>query len=258
MFKRRFTRRATNSRSFRRGSSAGPRLHMPSRPRIWQRGNFFLQQSLPFNDEASTDPVNIVFELAKIQARVGDPTTGVGRAQGEIWKYLDIGGIVMDYWFHAPVINQETGDLIEDDVELFSQTLLCVDRLDADANPAAILCDWFNNTLPTVSASAQTDEDEDHEYPTRVLWRAAQWHGAPWVPHALSGGQPVTNVGALDTQQVSMGHGRINKRLKLRLDDEHLLDLHVTAKANTQVAAGITRDVRFRAVGSIYYRFSSR
>lgn len=256
---RRFTKRATNFRSFRRrGSSSGPRLHLPTRPKIWQRANFFLGTALIFNDEQGVDPINFVFELALIHDRVGDSTTGIGRAQSEMWKYCDVGGIVMDYWVHAPVINQENGELIEDDSEYFSQLLLCVDRLGADAAPVAIDCNWFNNTMPITTALAQEAQDQDEVFPTRVLWRTAQWHGASWVPHALAGGLPTTNVGSLDTQQVSMGHGRINKRLKLRLDDEHELNLHFTAKANTTTAAGVTRDVRFRAVGSLYYRFSSR
>lgn len=255
MFKKRFTKRATNFRSFRR---SGPRLHAPTKPRIWQRANFYFTQSQTFDDAQGLDPQNTVLVLGQIDDRVGDSSTGVGRAQAELWKYLDIGGIVMDWSMYASIENEFDGSLLEDQFELHSQLLLCVDRLDNVSNPVAVACNWFNNTTPVSLASGQTTEDEDNEYPTRVLWRAAAFHRPPWVPHALTGGQPTTNVGALNGHNVVLGSGRINKRLKLRIDDQHQLNLHLTGKANLTPAADVSRSLRFAVVGSLYYRFSAR
>jgi len=219
------------------------RTREPRRTGHWQRANFDTIQTAVV--DTGSPRGNVVVIMAQIKDHVSDSSVGTGRAIGEQVKFLEVGGLVFDWQMNL-------GDLTTDDDTglwvLQQQIILCSDRLDAAGTPAAVNVDWTNTQTPISLASAQQAADEEQEYPTRVHWRHSRNLTGGYYPSNVTGTRyPSTHVVSLQ--------GSANLRLRLRLDDEHVLAFHLplflaNSGGGVLTAAAVTTYI----VGSMYYR----
>jgi len=194
--------------------------------------------------------INQVLLLGQILNHFVDVGTGDGKSIPEGIKALDIGGLVFSYQM-IPSLFITTEDALQD-VYCISQLLVCSDRIDEGGNPVAIDCNWFTNTSPVNVASASEVQDEDQRFPTRVHWRCAHLIDQTFMPITVETG----GVTHISQYPVAMAQGRFNKRLRLRLDDEHCLSFHFHVATDNQFpASGRQLAVRCMISGSIYYRW---
>lgn len=219
-----------------------------------QRGNFcFSSQITTPTGLPVQQSVNSAFEICKIMDHIIDTSAGQGRAFGGAVKSIDISRIVFDFGW-AP--ERDTYDGLDDIVSLsprFMHTMLCTDRLDKDQLPcAAVTVQPFLSGAPVVAVSAANPEviTEELQWPTRVLWRDCQLLN-PGVRSITNFGEQI--YGFADSQTYGTRNGRVNKRIKCRLDDEHGLYL-VASTANVSTSDELDFPWRFWAQGAVYYR----
>lgn len=241
-FRRRFRKRF---RSFRRPH--GIRLRTPRETTRFEMGQVAVFQNGLVNDAAQSQLFTVV--LAQIPNRVGDTTTGQGRALNSIARRMEIGGVVLSYAVRVSGSAIQPDDPASAIVENMHdhQLLVCSDRLFADGLPSAVNTDWFTATTPMSIASAQTVEDEQPTYPLRVHFRDCFFDHRS---RTIASG--VEDDVAPSLQPVTRMQGRCNLRLRLALEDTHCLVLHLATRITNWDGGTLLYNWTVR--GSIYYR----
>jgi len=237
--------------AFRRSRSSGNRssnrfsrfrrnrTHQPKRTGHWTRGNFNLILDTVMDTEL--EPSLTIAPLGQIALHLAPDTA----TEAQQIRFLEIGGIVFDWQMMLDDVVQDS------DAGLWNvqnQMLIVTDRLDSDGIPVALTPNWFTNTTPITLAASAEGQDEDTKYPTRVHWRHSRCFngGGVAAPTILGGIYP--------SQTVVQMQGSANLRLRLRLDDEHCLAVHVTSQISDDAGVLTQVAMRFMLTGSIYYR----
>lgn len=219
-----------------------------------QRANFWLSQDL--NVPESTVPpasLNIAFEIAKILDHVADFTAGDGVVMASMVKSIDISSIVFDYGWQLghSVISAQFDPVVNSYLAL--HTALCVDRLDASGVPVAVATWQPFEVQPIVSAvggGLPATTTLEAGFPTRILWREHDCRNQGVATIVDTDGDLYFPY---QTAVTPLRSGRVHKRLRLRLDDEH--GLYICASAsNYNNNNSAPNSIRFWAGGAIYYK----
>lgn len=238
----------SRGRSFKRRSFSKNRTHQPKRTGHWQRANLALEfENIVFFDD--TAPINTVIVVAQIEDHLGDTAFAAGRLENNKAKFLEIGGIVFDWQMMiSDVVYDFTSPPVFDQVAMNNQLLLVSDRMNEFGSPTSVTTDWFSNTTPIPLASATDFEDEDQRFPTRVHWRHAR------VLPVGYGQFPDVTGNNTPSQSVVHAQGSANLRLRLALDDEHLLAFHWTSSFVGSSSVVQAMATRVHVQGSLYWR----
>lgn len=242
------SRRRFGSRSFRsfRPSFRRAPTHQPKRTGLYNRAN------IAFTPIAEIDgplqSINTVLVLAQIFNRWSEEGAGI-RGIANAPRFLDIGGVVLNYQVRRQPVYSATAFATEQ--YLAWQLLLCSDRIDSDGAPAAIDTNWFTNTPPVNITTATEQQDEEQRFPTRIHYRTGGLFDQSLFASPQLAAEPTQY-----TTAVGLAQGRINKKLRLRLDDEHCFTLHFHLGTNNQWSAENGSAIVTAVVtGTMYYRF---
>jgi len=214
------------------------------RPIKWERGNFYIEVE-HIHDSVAGDMILTVVPMGSVRSLI-DPATDVGRGVSQMVRTLEIGGIVGTTqviqapapWFAGQPSNA-------DNTRVSTRTLLCSDREFDDGTPAALSTNWFTSTTP-ISILHET-QDEQQQFPTRI-------HHQSFV--ALDNGQiafPSVSGESRKATLVVNGRTPINKRLRLRLQDDEVLVWHCASFCSLSVVDDAPA-VRWILCGTIFYR----
>jgi len=240
--------------AFRRSRGFKPRFgNRSSRSRLrtvqptqrWSRGNFALSPTLTV--DGPNQNVQVVIPLAQIYDHVFGGTNSAARFTGnELVRTMEVGGVVFD----AQMWLLPQGATVPMDAQMYGQMLLCSDRLDDVGNPVALGGNFFTNTAPVVLSTAAELQDNDATFPTRVHWR----HGAA-LGAQIAQSDDITNIWVPNPVGVRTQWSK-SLRLRLRLDDTTGFNFYAQLSTPSTYPAiiGVSTDVQFWFVGSIYYR----
>lgn len=218
-----------------------------------QRANFLLHSNLTTVPGTSFASVNVAFELAKILDHVADFTAGDGVVMASMVRSIDISSIVFDYGYIQPFSVFSVAFDPLTDRQLFLHTMLCVDRLGPGGVPDAVATVEPFETQSIVSAvggGIPATTTLEQGWPSRVLWREHDYRNQGIITITDTSDDLYTLTNQAVYRERS---GRVHKRLRLRLDDEHGLYLVASACNGTAGALDGT-PIEFWAGGCIYYK----
>lgn len=256
-------RRFSRSRSrFRRSPMRRGRGLRPSKAlQRWQAADFFVSSAVAHPAGSGTMQIQM-FQLAA-QSQLITATTNTDIAFQSTVHSVQIGGLVYDWGveFVGGAGDGGGGDTTDlDDMAAWYNVGLCYDRMFFDTLggaffPAAI-SSWepFASDFPINIASLSSAQLEAQR-PTRVLHNKSFFRdfGAPII---VNQGESTLHVPQY--QHLAPRFGTFNRRLRLRLDQDHGLFFYV-ATLNTGGfsvdAAARDRVIWFR--GTLYYRIET-
>lgn len=241
MYKR---RRFTPRSSFR--SRRGPMLRTPTRPKFWQRANFFAESSV-LVPNSSLVTTNVAILLARHQNLARNIAEGIG-AMNQV-RYIELGGIVYDWGLRREAFYEEgTGSLLG---TTQGHTLL-VDRLDNTGLPVtAATTDWALAQPPVVQVSTTVPGAgaQDVDFPTKIIHR--KWERKPHYAVEVVASE---GLWAPEGQYLDQRNPTVNKRLKLRLGDADGLFAVFSVVTSASYSAGGTISWPCWIQGQLYYR----
>lgn len=245
------------------GRSRFRRLRDPQRTKGLEHGQFFIEEALtlPTGSAAET---SIYTHLGSIPFSVGQatgasPEQRVGQVMQSQARYMQINGIVMDWGIKT--YNRQ-GDVIGDDGDFYSSVMLLTDRVDyntADSPTPASVGSYspFDNYWPTtvLSTTEPSITNRQPTQPTRIHWQKTQIH-------SLAPGRIGTDeegvLYSFPDQGVTFRGGTLNRRLRIRLDDNHAFFLAWFFRNNPNfLVTDDSRNIKRWARGHIYYRWVS-
>lgn len=248
MFRRRSFNRFRRSSGFRGRPRLWGSTSRANRPR-WNVSNFCFDADVGQN-WADSQPFANVYTVLAIGGAASQSSPDF--KTDSMQRGMIIGGIVMNYgWFRANPLDQESSespDWSADELVMYAETNLVVDRYDADKIPQSVEFDYSASQVPTGSGSATT---EHWDGPTRILHRRRDVVHQQFEEEATgasTGAWPVS-------QQVQHNRYTLNKKLRIRLDEEHGLYVvsHVR-RLNPIPELNLERGVRFWYAGTLYWR----
>jgi len=237
----------------------------PARPRGLEQATFFIDETTQV-DNSSGFETSIYTNLASIPLSVGNVGAGVisnspearlGTVLASTWRAIMVHGIVMDW-----DINQINygGDSTQSEGIVWTCQHILTDKIDYNSTqvpaPSSLGSYFpFTNMWPvaTLSTTSPSDDRADPAtLPTRIHWTRTQIH---WLSPArvLSDEEGILYVP--NGQSIHLRPQTINKRLRVRVDDEHGLFLtwHFRNNASFDITSG-ARVFRRWARGTLYYR----
>lgn len=258
MFKRRGFKRPSPRFSGRR---TGVKLRYATEPRRWETADFFFNQTVDLPETGSTTIVNY-FHIASIQNSFGSVDTTNVKLQDMV-RQMQIGGVVFDYGMEHEGQMQSPEDEPFADMAQFTfweYWALVYDRLASTTDAAGIpnsIQSWepFLSGFPISTTPA--DETDDANRPTRILWSKARYRniGAKPFQPAAQGGFPAGTLWIPNEQLLAPRGSRLNRRLKVILDDSHGLFLVCAARTSAEFTAfSESLPMRRWAQGQLYYR----
>lgn len=220
---------------------------MPNKGGHWQRGNMHFKAFNVMTEEGVS--FNTVSVIAQIDNHLGRNDADHGIVATEQIRFIEVGGICFDWQMHVNSLDLDyTSPPASDIWSADAAILVCSDRLDEAGIPVSIGCDWLQNTTPVNVATSSEPRDLDVKFPTRVHWRHHR---------VVTGGYfqfpDVTGNGAAPQPVVHL-QGSANLRLKLALDDEHVLAFHFCTQIAEAGSALSGLELASTINGSIYYR----
>lgn len=249
MFRRRTSSRwGSNFRSRGFGARRGPLTRVATRPKIWNRANFYFDNAVnvPNTSDSCTNSAVLLarhLNLAEI--------SNVGFGYSNQLRWLEVGGVVFDYGFRRESGYDAT--LGASAQQVTQGVTLATDRLDTTGAPVtAATVQWQRVQEPVGQVSstgvpASTAQNVD--YPTKIHWR--KWERKPHYAVTVNAGEQLV---APEGQYLDARNATINKRLRLRLPPEHGLFLIFSVVTGPSYAAGGTLAWSFWAQGQIYWR----
>jgi len=257
----RSTRNRTWSRRPSRSYGArGGRTHSVTRPKRWEVATLYIhgQHSIPTAPGGMT---MVYVHLASVQLALanatGDPAQQVGTALSSMQRACLIGGLVYDWGgYRISQYDSSSSPRAISEVMFTHQLLtdrLIMDTVTDDVRPASLgSYEPFAPTFPMASLSGTAPVVDQASFPTRV-------HFAKHFNSGLGSNNiidPVENTLYVpDGQMLTQYFGTVNRRLKLRLDDEQgLFAMFACAPpgASTDVSG---EQWRFWLRGKLYYRY---
>jgi len=247
--------RSFNSRSRFAGSRTGIRNAKP--PQRYIPADFFAAIVTDHPTGSATMQLNMIH-----LASVAISYWGAAQESAVDRKAIEVGGIVFDYGVEFPSTGGDAGGGILTDLEnmsTFYNVGLCYDRLVSDTTTGESVPVCINTWEPFVSdfpINTVTPNFAQASFmrPTRVLWNKTHY-----VNFATG---PILNfdddVVVPQNQPVRTRNGTVNRRLRLRLDADHGLFLHVATLNEGNFA--VDPAVLFRTVwfkGTLYWRPSN-
>lgn len=246
MYRRKSSRWATSYRSRSYGARRGPLTRVATRPRIWNRANFFFEGSIavPNNSDTST---NLAVLLARIQ-NLQDSATAAGRAANDQVRWLEIGGIVFDYGLRREALyDVGTGA----GLGTSQHYCLATDRFDSAGNPNTLpIVQWQRSQPPVANAPAVSAGAENQDFPTKIHWR--KFERTPHYAVTVNAGEG--ELVAPEGQYLVTRNPTLNKRLRLRLDPAQGLFFSFSVITGPAYAAGGTLGWTAWIQGQLFYR----
>lgn len=259
MRSRGFTRRATNFRSrFRRG----PQLRRPVATAKWEVGRFYFDNTRTMATGSASETLQY-FHLASISTSFGSAIGGtegrVGAVFAGMQRSLEIGGIVFD------VDHLHRGDLQGDllpgegtyDMHL-SLVVDTIDRIIPDGPGFPTSLDTYSpwlSSFPTAAlqTTSPLDRSEPVTRPVRTYWERN-------VPIDLRPKIVLNDLGDTlyvpQNQRLNTTHYLVNRRLKLRLDENQGLFLIEGTRNSANFSSGsASRIITTKLTGKLYYRY---
>lgn len=255
MQRRTFKRPRTTVRFRRSGMATSQRK--ADRPK-WNVGNFNINSRVSvlsgFSDPAAT---NVVVPLAMIPLLTPEGDNS-DRFNQRMLRSIEIGGIV---WTAGMDMDQTNMDQIGDftgDINLFGQQLLVTDTVNGDGVPNSVLFPWHLTTQPTTTTASLLNQD--HDSPQRILDRWADHFYLEYGTRVVAGGTSTTFIQQPLQQATVRARRERSKRLRLRLDPEHVLQfVFVTSKGPVypvvEPPIDFEREILHWVIGTIYYRY---
>lgn len=241
--------RRTFSPRFRRRRFSGVR--QVTSPKRWEVGRIDVALDISLEDpEIGDDHIVVFVPLAQIFDRVGDATTGPGRALSNFARKLEVGGLVLDY---SCIVQPVPGEIPPPGAGVFNgvnaKLAIASDRLFEDGSISALTPNFWSSTTPTSLAANQTLDDEDQQFPMRIHYEDTFFHRLQRVEStaAVTGAWPNPH----STVRTS---GRTNLRLKLALDDFTALGFYLSQNWFDRTADFDSVVCQWRVNGKIYYR----
>jgi len=258
-FRKRYApRRYTGRRSFgfRR---PGTRLVTPTRK--WETALLTVDEQTQLTNTSDFRTI-IYTHLASIPLSLNSlvtagPENRIGTAMASMERSLEIGGIVIDWDITLDQVIDGEPTVLNDGL-FWSCFQLVTDRVDAKADgsmaPASIdTYDPFRTTFPMAILTASNPDvlQKENRMPTRIHWSKTTSHYAASIPILNS-----ETLASTWSQRVSLQPPTLNKRLRIRLDDDQGLFCTWAFRQNTspdatQAAFVVRRWLR----GQLYYRF---
>lgn len=245
-----FRRRTTSRRTYSFGRRFRPRARPPTRPKQWNRSNFFVNSDLSVANTSDTC-VNSAVLLAR-HLNLGE-LSSPGRGYTDQIRSLDIGGVVLDYGMRRDAIYDATASATA--LTGFTGYTLATDRLDNTGAPVAAATTQWHRPQPPVAQISSTVPGataENVDFPTKIHWR--RWEKKPH--YAVGVNETEGNLVAPEGQYLDARYPTLNKRLKTRLFAEHGLFFIFSFVTGPSWAAGGTLTYQFWLQGQIYWRLN--
>jgi len=241
-------------------------LRDPQRTRKLEQANFFIDEGTAVSNSsgASTTAYTHLASIAlslDFQTAASE-TQRVGNVIASMQRSIEVVGMHFDWAIFQSGWESGHGADINDGM-VWSCFQLATDRLDVlttgDApEPASIgAYDPFQTTFPTAVLSPSTPgiASRQNTLPTRIHWTKTECHtlaSSDFIPTS-----DPTELSVPNGQFVRTRNGTFNRRVRIRLDDQHAL-FFIWAFRNSPIftipSAG-PRVFRRWARGTLYYRF---
>lgn len=258
-------RKTSRPRSFRRSSfKRRPRLKDPQRTRGLEAAHFFIDETTVVANSSAAEALTYT-HLVSIPLSIDADTTNsseqrVGTVLSSMQRFITLHGIVMDYGIVQQAYAGDNSD--PQDGHVWSIFQLLTDRLNSNSTdapfPASISSySPFQNQFPTAILSPTTPlrQARENADPTRIHFTQTRLHHL--IP--LQVGLPLEGALYVPTgQPVSFRSSTVNRRLRIRLDDQHgfFIGWAFRTSASMDVPDSQTRTFRRWARGTLYYRFN--
>lgn len=253
-----FTKRGANFRSrFRRSN-----LRRPVMTAKWEVGRFYFDNTRTMVTGSASETLQY-FHIASIAtsfgSAIGVEEARVGAVLAGLNRSLEIGGIVFDVdHLHRGDVQ---GDLAPGEATYDMHLSLVVDNLDRvvpDGPSFPTSLDTYSpwlSSFPTaaLTTAAPVDRSEPITRPVRTYWERN-------VPIDLRPKIVLNDLGDTlyvpQNQRLNSTHYLVNRRLKLRLDENQGLFLIEGTRNSANFNLGVSsRIITTKCVGKLYYRY---
>lgn len=235
----------------RRGST-----HLVTRTKRWESSALFIDQISTVPGASGTETLQY-FHLASIALSLGNAASGaearVGQTLAQMQRSIEIGGVVYDWGFYwrSELSNQAS----RPDASFNCFHALLSDRLinDGGNNTPASIGSWAPWTpgfpMSILSSSTPPEATDPNNAPTRIHFQKCFWSSN--ASRRFTPAEDLLYVP--DDQHLNQNFGTVNRRLKLRLDDEQGLFAVLGVRNGPENT--IASQFNFWLHGKIYYRF---
>lgn len=233
--------------------SRGPIARVATRPKIYNRANFFTVTTHVLNNgNPDFSTVNTAIMLAR-HSNLMDTASGTGRGYADQVRWIDIGGVVMNYGMNRRSGWESQAQTAFDDQAVWNGVTLLTDRLDAGGAPVtAATTQWCDSQPPVAQVSASQPEltAQNQDFPTKIHFRK-WWRDFYMAQEIVTNAEPLVGVHG---QRVQLDHPTLNKKLRLRLGAEDGLFFQFSSIQGPgfEPATQVIYDVWVQ--GQIYYR----
>jgi len=184
-------------------------------------------------------------------ANIGE-STGQGRALRGALKFVEIGGVVLDWGMEDKDVLDANTTYDAEDLTLGAQIL--VDRIDSNGTPTSVNASWNLSQTPVIlpTAGLPGSVSEDNDFPIRVMWRK-WWKPKKWARTVLNDTEGV--LYSPEGTYVKGNNGTLNKRLRIKISDFQNLIFSFHCLTGPAYNRAESRDFDCWLQGCLYYRF---
>lgn len=239
------SKRWSKSPSRRFGVRRGPSSRVPTRPKFWNRANWFVDTAVTVANTSDTC-TNVAVLLARA-SNLADIGASAGRSYADQMRAVEVGGVVFDWGLRRETLyDVGTGASLG----VTQGVTLASDRLDITGAPvAAATVQWHRPQPPVATATNVSANAENQDFPTKIHWRKFERK-----PHYAVTVNDINDLQAPEGQYLDFRNATVNKRLKVRLDPQVGLFLIFSVITGPSYAAGGALNWSVWAQGQLYYR----
>lgn len=250
------------------GGRTGLRLKDPQRHRRLEQANFFIKEFQQVDNGSESFTIAYT-HLASIALSLdfqnaSNAEQRVGTVLASMQRSIDVVGLHFDWQirqggFQTRDDGEQRDGMVWSCFQLATDRLLATPATDVPQPATLGSYDPFVNGFPTAVLGPSTPDQESRQntLPTRVHWTKTQCHylrTADFFPST----DPTGLLSVPNGQLVDTRHPTFNRRLRVRLDDDHGLFLIWAFRTGPTFDipdAAVRRFDRW-ARGTLYYRFS--
>lgn len=228
----------------------GRALRRPNTGRRWEHANISLHITRTVTNNSDTCFNNFV-ALASV-LNLADAATATGLAYVNQVRHIEIGGIVCSYGCEDVSLAEDM-DLTAISQETYCRFMILSDRVNGAGVPQGISAPFQRSTTPVITLAGMTPStDQEQDFPEQIHYQDT------WRCNTSNQEFTGANAGSLyglHGQRVNPNRqGRVNKRLRLIIDELHGLYVNFALYTGASYAVPQARSYSTFVEGYLYYR----